>query len=510
MCLGISRASVGAASLLCGAMALGGCAVGPNFAKPGASIPKDWHPTNDPHVATQTATDLQWWKAFDDPVLDRLVELAYRQNLPLQIAGLRIIEARARLGVATGQQYPQSQVAFGNGNAVGLSQNVAKIGNLPRNYFGYQLGFDASWELDFWGKYRRGVESEAASLAASIADYYSAIVSLTAEVARTYVAIRTTEVLIELAEDNVRVQERALEIAESRFRNGATSELDPTQARTILESTRASIPRHQITLQQAKNALSTLLGQPAGSFDASLVGPKAIPKAPTKVAVDVPAEMLRRRPDIRSAEFVAAAQCSRIGIAKADLYPSLTLRGTLGLDATTRGTASANLFRSGSIYYLFGPQVNWAFLNYGRITNGVRVQDALFQQSLVGYRDAVLKAVQEVEDALTGYLHSQEAVVFEQGAVTSAQRSMDLALTAYREGEVDYQRVLAAEQALLAQQNDLADTTSSVATSAIALYKALGGGWEVRQGDPVVPEPMQREMKERTDWGDMFAPPAKH
>jgi NodT family efflux transporter outer membrane factor (OMF) lipoprotein len=488
-------------------LAVGGCAVGPDFKKPEAAAPKNWHAEGDPHLTTQTATDSRWWKVFNDATLDRLIELAYHQNLPLQVAGLRIVEARARLGVATGKQYPQSQVAFGHASAVGLSENISRIGNVPRNYIGYQLGFDAAWELDLWGKYRRLVQAEAANMAASIGDYYASIVSLTAEIARTYVAIRTSEVLIEQAKENVGLQEQALSIAEGRFRNGATSELDPTQAKTLLESTRASIPRRQIELQQARNALSTLLGQPTGTVDALLTGPKALPQAPAKVAVDIPAEMLRRRPDIRSAELEAVAQCARIGVAKADLYPSFSLTGTVGLDASTRGTASSNLFRTGSIFYSVGPQINWAFLNYGRITNAVRIEDARFQQLLVGYRNTVLKAAQEVEDALTGYLNSQQAFAFEQNAVTSAARSVELAVAAYREGEVDYVRVLDAQRSLLEQQNDMTEAGSAIATNLIALYKALGGGWEVRQDDPVVPEQTRREMENRTDWGKMLSRP---
>ncbi len=504
------RSFGGGAQLVGMLVALGGCAVGPDFKKPEAKAPAEWRAAGDPHLATQTATDSLWWKAFQDPALDRLVAVAYRQNLPLQIAGLRIVEARARLGIATGQQYPQTQVAFGSASAIGLSENISKIGNVPRNYVGYQMGFDAAWEMDIWGKYRRGVESETAYMLASIGDYYSSLVSLIAEIARTYVVIRTSEVYIEQAEQNATIQEEALRIAESRFKNGDTSELDPTQAKTLLESTRATIPQRKIEMQQARNAMATLLGETSGAIDSLLVGPKAIPKAPAKVAVAIPAEILRRRPDVRSAELSAAAQCARIGVAKADLYPSFSLVGTVGLDASTRGTASSNLFTGGSVFYSAGPQVNWAFLNYGRTKNAIRVEDARFQQLLVNYRNTVLKAAQEVEDAIVGFASSHEAMVFEEAAVTSARRAVELSLAAYREGATDYQRVLDAERSLLEQQNDLARTSSSIATSFIALYKAMGGGWELRKNDEaIVPEETQKQMKDRTDWGDMLSPPRK-
>jgi NodT family efflux transporter outer membrane factor (OMF) lipoprotein len=505
---GSSRLAIGFLAVLGG---LCGCAVGPDFKKPDAAVPSTWSAAADARIAMQKAADSRWWKAFNDPALDRLVEAAYLDNLPLQIAGLRIVEARAQLAVVTGMQYPQTQAAFANASAVGLSENVSKIGGLPRNYIGYQAGFDAAWELDFWGKFRRGVEAETANVLASMADYYAAIVSLTAEIARTYVLIRTNEVLIQQAKDNVAIQEQALAIAKSRFENGATSELDPVQASTLLASTRATIPQRQAALQQSRNALITLLGQPTtNGVDAVLAaGPKAIPQAPARVAVDVPAEILRRRPDIRSAELVAAAQCARIGVAKAELYPSFSLVGTIGLDASTRGTASANLFAGSSVFYNAGPQINWPILNYGRIENAVRVQDARFQQLLVGYRNTVLKAAQEVEDALAGYLNAQEQLGYEQAAVQSSQRAVQIAVASYREGTADYQRVLDAQRSLVEQETNLAQASSSIATNLIALYKALGGGWEPRERDPIVPKKTQHEMEERTDWGDMLSEPRK-
>jgi NodT family efflux transporter outer membrane factor (OMF) lipoprotein len=498
----------GAAAFLLGVVpTLAGCAVGPTFATPETPVLDRWRAAGDARITTQNTADSLWWKAFNDPALDRLVDLAHRQNLPLQVAGLRIVEARAQFGVATGRQFPQTQELFASGEAVGLTEQVARYTGLNRNLLAYQVGFDAAWELDFWGKYRRGVEAEGANLLATVADYQAAFVSLTAEVARTYVALRTAEVLIKQAQDNARVQEEALGIAKARFQAGATSELDPTQATTLLESTRASVPRFEIQLAHARNALSTLLGQPAGAVEPLVTGAKEIPKPPAKVAVGVPAEMLRRRPDIRVAEMSAAAQCARIGVAKAELYPSFSLIGTIGLRALNTGTASHNLFATSSVFYSIGPSINFPFFNYGRLTNGVRVEDARFQQLLVSYRDTVLRAAQEVEDALAGFLHSQQAMVFEQNAVTAASRSVELALVQYREGASDYQRVLDAQRSLLDQQQSLAQSSSSASTNLIALYKALGGGWQVQQGQPVVPAATQREMEARTNWGGVLSKP---
>jgi NodT family efflux transporter outer membrane factor (OMF) lipoprotein len=486
--------------------------VGPDFKPPQTTVTSRWRASGDPRIATQVAADALWWRSFNDPILDRLVDLAYRQNLSLQIAGLRILEGRAQFGVVTGEQFPQLQQLFGSAAAVGLSENAPHLATPARFYSDYRLGFDAIWEADFWGKYRRAVEAEGAGLLASVADYYSAVVSLTAEIARTYVAMRTFEVLIALARENVRNQEQALAIATSRFSNGATSELDVTQATTLLESTRASIPLQQIGLQQARNALSTLLGQLPGTVDTLLVGPAEIPKPPAKVAVSMPAEMLRRRPDVRGAELTAAAQCARIGVAKAELFPSFSLFGTVGIQtssasANSSGAGTPNIFSASSIFFAVGPRLVFPFFNYGRIENNVRVEDARFQQLLIAYRDTVLKAVREAEDAMAGFINAQDAAVFEQGAVKAAQRSVELAMVQYKEGAADYQRVLDSQRSLLQQQNNFAQTSSNTVTNLIALYKALGGGWEMRQGQPVLPVETQTEMKQRTNWGDVLTEP---
>jgi NodT family efflux transporter outer membrane factor (OMF) lipoprotein len=503
------QTNTGALRLLGVLLVLSGCTVGPDFTKPKVTVNQSWSAQANARLSTQADADSLWWKVFRDSTLDRLIELAYHQNLSLQIAGLRIVEARAQLGVATGREWPQLAAAYASGSAVGLTKYQASFANIDRNYLNYQVGFDAVWELDFWGKYRRGVEAEAAGLLATVADYDSALVSLTAEVARTYATIRTFQVLIEQAQENAKIQENAVQIANARFQNGATSELDVTQATALFESTRASVPQLQISERQARNALSTLLGQRTGTIDAMLAGPKEIPKPPEKVAVSVPAEMLRRRPDIRSAELLAAAQCARIGVAKAELYPSFSLVGTIGLQANSQGAGTHNLFSTGSIFYSAGPRVTWPFFTFGRVTNAVRVEDARFQQALVNYRNTVLKAAQEVEDALSGFLSSEEAIVFQQGAVAAAQKSQQIAMVQYQEGVVDFQRVLDSQRFSLQQLNSLAQTRSSSTVNLIALYKALGGGWQLRRGQPVVPVRMQQEMKDRTNWGDLLSEPRK-
>ena len=339
------------------------------------------------------------------------------------------MEARAALGIAVGNQFPQNEVSA-SVNRIGLSNNtVNRPPGFTRDYWNQQLGFDASWEADFWRQYAKAVRAQKDVYLSSTADYQKALVTLTAEVARTYVAVRTFEALIEQTRLNVSIQAESLRIADARFRNGATSELDVSQARALLESTRASIPQLEISLAQSKNALTTLLGQPTGSLQNVLQGPQAIPTAPAQVAVSIPAEVLRRRPDVRSAELIAMAQCERIGIAKADLYPHFVLSGTLGLHATQGGATSFNLFDPGSLFFAVGPQIYWNLFNYGRIKNQVRVEDARFQEVLTTYQNSVLSAGQEVEDGIVGYVKSLEAISSQQAAVNAARRSSPLALT---------------------------------------------------------------------------------
>jgi NodT family efflux transporter outer membrane factor (OMF) lipoprotein len=476
-------------------------------------VQKDWNEQEDRHLSTQSPADSTWWTAFNDTTLTRLVETAWQQNLPLQIAGLRILEARAQLGVAVGKQYPQVQAAIAKATSIGLSDRAANIPGLNSNFWDFQVGFDAAWELDLWGKYGRGAKAERASVLRSETDYQDALVSLAAEVARTYAVVRTFQVLVDQTRENERLQVEGQRIADARFRHGATSELDVTQATTLLESTRATIPQLQRGLEQAENALTTLLGQAPGSLQPRLGANTGIPRAPDQVAVSVPAEILRRRADVRSIELSAMAQAERVGVARSELYPSFTLFGTIGTQTTdgagpiTQNATIGDLFGPGSLFFGWGPRIVLPLFNYGRLQNNVRVQDARLQQLLVAYQQSVLKAAQEVEDGLAGYLRAREATVFAQNAATSARRAVNIALAQYREGAVDYQRVLDAQRSLLQEQNTLASTQSAVATNLIALYKALGGGWETRQGQPILPQSMQDEMKHRTNWGNYFEKP---
>jgi NodT family efflux transporter outer membrane factor (OMF) lipoprotein len=308
------------------------------------------------------------------------------------------------------------------------------------------------------------------------------------------------------ARENVSLQEESLDVAAARFEFGAESELDVSQAKALLKQTQATIPPLEASLRQAKNALAILLGILPTQVQDILGPPKPIPTAPIEVAVGIPAELLRRRPDIRLAEFQAAVQSAQIGIAKADLYPSFSLVGSIGLQSSDKGGVLSNranfsdLFTSGGITYFIGPSFQWPIFNYGRLKNNVRVQDARFQQLVVNYQNTVLQAFQDVEDATVGFLRTQEQTGFLSESVKHYKRSVELSLIQYNEGSTTYQRVIDAQRNLAQQEDTFASATGSVGTNLIALYKALGGGWELRLGKD------KEEMRQRTDWGNLLPP----
>ena len=310
--------------------------LGPDFVQPDAPQPADWNEDGGEGLSSTAPLSEAWWKVFNDPVLDSLVTRAYHQNLSLQVAGLRILEARAQLGIATGNRYPQLQQLGGSAAVNQLSKNSPNFSPLvDKGYKDYQLGFDAGWEIDFWGRYARGIEAADASLMASIADYDNALVTLTAEVARSYVTIRTLEERLGIARENIKLQEESLRIASVRFRNGATTELDVQQAKTNLSDTRAQIPALESRLRQSKNALSVLLGIPPADLSGLLGTDGSIPVAPASVAVGIPAELLRRRPDVQQAEMLAASQSALIGVARTELYPRFSPAAAVPVTCST-------------------------------------------------------------------------------------------------------------------------------------------------------------------------------
>jgi NodT family efflux transporter outer membrane factor (OMF) lipoprotein len=485
-----------------------GCTVGPDYVRPPVETASQWLDSRDKRLKTNFTTVRDWWKTFNDPILNRFIERAYLSNLNIRVAGVRVLEARAQLGIATGNLYPQNQQVTGSLSKIQLSQRAAQAAfSHIFDYAQAQLGLTASWEIDFWGRFRRAIESADAELQAAVADYNNALVTLTADVAHAYITIRTVEKRLGIARQNVDTQQANLQLAKIRYEGGTTSERDVEQARTVLANTEASIPTLEIELRQQQNTLSFLLGMPPNRIDDLLSGNAQIPAPPARVVVGVPADLLRRRPDVRAAELRAAAQSASVGVTKADLYPAISLTGTFGLLSTDVGSfALGDVFLWKSRTANFGPALQWNIFNYGQITNQVRVQDARLQASLISYQNTVLSAQREVEDNLVAFLRSQERARSLGESIAAARHSLELATLQYRQGITDFTTVLTAQQALLNEQDSLAVTLGEISNNLVGVYRALGGGWQIREGKDIVPVFVKKEMAERTDWGGLLSP----
>jgi NodT family efflux transporter outer membrane factor (OMF) lipoprotein len=484
--------------------------VGPNYTTPDAKV-------NDAWIGARTdaaeAVNPKWWETFGDPTLNALVQSAIDQNLSLRTAGLRVLEARAARGIAVGEFFPQVQEINGQLGANQLSANDVGNGG-DRSFSNGSLGIQAAWELDFWGKFRRGIEAADAELLASVADYDAVLVSLVSEVASTYVVIRSLEERLAYARANVQLQEATLVLTRARFKAGAVSELDVSTALATLANTRSLIPELENSLLQSKLVLSQLLGRPPSEL-AEELKPAAgvasgVPDAPPLIAVGIPAELLRRRPDVRAAERIAAAQSARIGQAVADLYPSISILGSTGFATSTyeggRTPNLGNIFDADSFAGFVGLGVNWPVFNYGRVEGNIRVQDARYEQAVTAYRQTVLRAAGDVESGLSDFLRSRERAGALGEAVDASRRSVELSLIQYRAGAADFIRVNDAQTALVRQQDALASARASIALGAVRTYRALGGGWEVRGDREFVDDGTIERMRERTDWGDLIRP----
>jgi NodT family efflux transporter outer membrane factor (OMF) lipoprotein len=485
------------------------CKVGPDFTTPTASVADKWLESGGPSVQSDHQEYEDWWTVFHDPTLNRLVDIAYHQNLTLMAAGARVLEARAILGVSIGELYPQTQQIGGN---VGYNQasQVDPTSNPTHqleNYWRASLGTQIAWELDLWGKFRRGVESSDASYLASIATYDDVLVTLLGDVATNYIGIRTLQQQIAIARDNIVKQQKALAIARDRFHGGTATGLDVFQAENVLAQTESTVPQLTAQLQQGEGALRVLLGMTPESLDALLAGSMDIPVPPRDVAVGIPADLIRRRPDIRSAELRAAAQSAQIGIAKAELFPAFSLTGVFGTVAGSTGNNRVgDVFTAPGIQFAFGPSFSWPILNYGQITNNVRVQDARLQALLIGYQNTVLKAQQEVENGLAAFLQGRAQVDYLRRSVAAANNALRIAVDQYLLGTRDFTTVLIAEQNLYQAQSNLASAEGSLATGLASVYRSLGGGWQIRKGNEFVNAATRDEMRNRTNWGGLLPP----
>jgi NodT family efflux transporter outer membrane factor (OMF) lipoprotein len=460
-----------------------GFKVGPEYGRPTAPVAEDWIDASDVRVRKDEDEHRHWWTVFNDPTLDGLVCIAFQQNISLREAAFRVLEERAKLGIAVGEFFPQTQTASGSYTRIALSKEVANrqfIAEAFYSQWSYAMGL--AWELDFWGRFRRAIIAQRDDLDASIENYDDVLVMLLGDVALNYIQYRTVQQQIEYLKENIRLQRETFTIADARFKAGTVSELDVDQAQARLSETESQLPQLEITLRQTNNRLCILLGMPPEEL-APKLATAPIPVAPPDVAVGIPCDLLTRRPDVRRAERRTAAQSEQIGIAVADLYPQISINGTFGWQAEE----FKDLFAGDAFTGQFGPSFKWNILNYGRLLNNIRAQDALFQQLVANYQTTVLKAGEEVENGLVTFLKSQQRTKDLRTSVDAGVKAVKIAIAQYKAGQVDFNRVAFLEQDLVQEQNLYAEAQGEIASGLVQVYRALGGGWQIRCDGCTVP-----------------------
>jgi NodT family efflux transporter outer membrane factor (OMF) lipoprotein len=488
-------------------LAAAGCTVGPDFSPPDGKAPVGWfasRPVPKPvrSEAVAAPIDPNWWTLFHDPQLTALEDRVAAQNLDVKLATIRIAESRAQRGVVAAAQLPtlggnasyEREKASNNGvfgllgsSAVGAEASgtggslgaggVAGTNLAPFDV--YQYGLDASWEIDLWGRVRRQVESADAAITASTETQRDTLVSSLAEVARDYVDLRGAQLREKIADDNLKSAQNALALTQQRASGGLTTDLDVANAAAQVSNTAAEIPAIQRDEASYINALSLLLGQPPNALRAELEQPKPVPPVPPRVPVGVPSELARRRPDIRQAEAELHEATANIGVAVANFYPSITLGGSVGMQALQ----AQHLFDLNSRQYSFGPSISIPIFEGGQLKSTLELNKASEQEAAVNYQRTVLRAWHDVDNALTAYETTQRRRDELVRAAAQNQRALSLATERYQDGVADFLQVLDAQTRLLNTQQQLAIATTNVSENLVALYKALGGGWETTYPD---------------------------
>lgn len=476
------------------ALGLAGCAVGPDYQAPKPAVPGGYN-TLDSQEASKpqnAAINSRWWRSFNDPQLDSLIERAIAGNLSLQQTVLRIAGAREQLTQAQGSLFPtlggsakvtRQQLGLegllkSNGATDQLDSNVAsQLNGLTQPVNLYQGSFDASWELDLWGKVRRQVEAANAQQQAAIEQRNDALVSLEAEVARAWLQLRGAQSTIQTLQQQIEVAQQTTELTQSQQRNGLAPLTDVENARAQLSTLQAQLPQYQSQARQAMNGLAVLLGKTPGSLDAELSTPKALPPLPQFVPVGIPSTLARRRPDIRQTEATLHAQTAEIGVSVAQLFPSLSLTGQLGV----RNTDVSYLDNWSSHFYSYGPSLSIPIFQGGQLVSSVKLARAQQASAALDYRQTVLTALQDVENALVSYRADQQRVTALDETTGALQRAFDLASDSYRQGLSTFLEVLDAQRQLAQAEEQATQARMQSALDLVALYKALGGGWETYQ-----------------------------
>ncbi len=474
---------------------LSGCAVGPDYTEPEYAVPDAWENAAANDVEGETPVIENWWSAMGDARLDSLIVRARRSNPDLTAAIARIREARAYHQIAGGSYYPQLQ-ANGSFSRTEIAENgpngaLAAVGTNPSN--NWEFGLGASWELDVFGGVRRSREATGAQVQSSIEDYRDVMVSLYAEVAITYVEIRTLQMRLDFASNNVSSQRETMDIVIAREDAGLVPLLDVSRARSNLANTEAAIPFLETSLEAALNRVAILLGEMPGALDEELAPQANLQLPNTEVAVALPAELLRRRPDVRRAERNLAAQNARIGVATAELYPSFSLTGVLNLT----GSTFESLSEGGHTGWSLVPGVRWNLFTGGKIRGQIKAEEAKTQQALAAYEKTVLYALAEVENSLVGLRQEEIRHGLLQTAVEASQQSVELVHIQYLEGLTDFQSYLDAQRVLFDQQDQYARSRGQVVTQLVNLNRSLGGGWSLDETAPDVADDLARAEQAR-------------
>lgn len=465
------------ACLLTVFLAMIGCTkVGPDYVKHDIKMPAGWKQPPDPALIPTKTEIKNWWTVFNDPMLTRLIEQASKSNLDLKVAVMRVKEARARLGVVAGEQFPVVDTK-GEVTRQRTSENMGTTGGTTET--NYLVGLDASWEIDLFGRIARSIEAETAEYQATDEDRIDVMVTMYAEVAQTYLEIRTYQACMAAARGNIESQKEVLKLTRSRFKYGLTTDLDVAQAEQVLASSEAELPPLRIELAQAINTLGVLLGRPPGALHKELSVIKPIPMPHKEVTIGVPADLLRQRPDIRAAERRLASQTARIGVATADLYPTLSLPGYLGFGSISTN----NLFNAGSSAFNIGPVLDWNIFDGGRIRSQIKVEDALTEQALLNYEITVLNALNEVENAMVAYIEKRIQFEVLQRSKKASRRALKLSTRLYKDGLKDFQNVMDAQRQLFDVENQMVKAKGTSVINLVKLYKTLGGGWDPGEKD---------------------------
>ncbi|WP_405424691.1 efflux transporter outer membrane subunit [Pantoea stewartii] len=475
-------------------LSLAGCSVGPDYRAPKPQLPGSYHALDSQERSKPqtSAVDTRWWRNFNDPQLDSLIARAIAGNLSLQQTVLRIAGAREQLSQAQGGLFPslngsakvtRQQLGLeGLLKANGVNDQVdstvaSQLNGLTQPVTLYQGSFDASWELDLWGKVRRQIESANAQQQAAIEQRNDALVSLEAEVVRAWLQLRGAQATVNTLQQQIAVADQTWQLTQSQQRNGLAPLTDVENARAQLSSLQAQLPQYQAQTRQAMNGLAVLIGKTPGALDAELQTPKALPALPNAVAVGIPSTLARRRPDIRQAEAKLHAQTAGIGVSVAQLFPSLSFTGQLGV----RNTDASYLDDWSSHFYSVGPSLSIPLFQGGRLVSSVKLARAQQASAALDYRQTVLTALQDVENALVSYRADQQRVTALDETTGALQRTFDLASDSYRQGLSTFLEVLDAQRQLAQAEEQATQARMQSGLDLVALYKALGGGWETYQ-----------------------------